>query len=217
MEKILFSLGDHCAPADAIRDIFGVQSTSCFDWLITPTKALIDILDTNAEKFGLKISYAMNGASIFCENYGCYYHHEFEKNNNGICTITPESLSECRSKLIYKYNKMINLAKKYDPIFLRYIHPAARPSNDSDYIYDIATLNKIDLALSKSIGKSDYKLIFITIEENSNKLIQDNELFDNKFFIRSHTGGQNKEEQNKFWFETFKEFGVKNLTENEYK
>jgi hypothetical protein len=120
MNRTFISLGDHCDVGDGFRNFFGKEPSSPFDWLITPTHALIDILNTRGDKFGLSISYAMDGFSVMCESYGCLYHHEFERNANNICVITPEHLKNCRDKLTYKFKKMVSLsAAECNPVFIR--------------------------------------------------------------------------------------------------
>ncbi|ESX66918.1 hypothetical protein X759_27015 [Mesorhizobium sp. LSHC420B00] len=41
---------------------------------------------------------------------GQIYRHEFDRTKSHAVIFTPEALQSCREKLIYKYNKMINIA-----------------------------------------------------------------------------------------------------------
>jgi hypothetical protein len=203
MATSFISLGDHCSVGFAIRKFFKEQPGSPFDWLITPTNALIDILNTNGEKFGLSISYAMNGHSIMCESYGCLYHHEFSRNAKDHCIVTVDDLKNCREKLLHKYKKMINLCQpEKNPVFIRYIHPSCYPENGDTFIYTKDTIFKIHEALKYSIGHDQFNLLFVTVEKTlfQDNLIEPCELMsEGKIECIKYTGDYTEQDIDDFW------------------
>ncbi len=210
----VLSLGSHCEPAFQIERFFKTKANSPFDWLISTNDSFLKILKTDGELFGLRIKYAMNGTSIYCEEYGCYYHHEFERDKEGLMIITPSSLKDCREKLLYKYNQMIEFARKSKPLFIRYIHPAESASIQGQPLYTLEKINEIFNILSEKIGHSNFELAFITIEKNNNYLIDVSavEKFPVHLFI--YDGEFEKNLVDEYWDNFFKSFGFEKRIES---
>lgn len=62
--------------------------------------------ETNGSHFGLAGTYDPFSECIKCDHYGVLYAHEFKKGSSGKPVVTNEQLINCRSKLLYKHNKM---------------------------------------------------------------------------------------------------------------
>lgn len=207
MASSFISLCDHCNVGFALRKFFKEEPASPFDWLITPTNALIDILNTGGEKFGLSISYAMNGNSIVCESYGYLYHHEFSRNAKDHCIVTVEDLKNCREKLLHKYKKMIDLSKmEKNPLFIRYIHPSSQLENGATFVYTKDTILKIHEAIKNAIGHDQFKLSFVTVEKTKfqENLIEPCELMsEGKIKCIKYAGDYTEQDIDDFWGKIF--------------
>jgi hypothetical protein len=208
MPNVFISLGDHCTVGFAIRKFFKTEPSSCFDWLITPTNALIDILNTKGEMFGLRISHAWDINSVMCESYGCFYHHEFDRNEKGNCVITPENLRSCRDKLIHKYNKMVGICKAQGsfPLFIRNIHPSSYPENGDKFVYTADKISAMMLALENTIQHKNFKLIFTTVEKPKCEdfLIEDCDFVkQGRVLIKKYAGDYSENSVDLFWKEIF--------------
>ncbi|MER8798440.1 hypothetical protein [Mesorhizobium sp. M0520] len=91
-----------------IKRNFKGRPSSCFDWLVTPIASIERILADDGAQFWPRLSASMG--QLLCDNNRAIYRHEFERTKSHPVIFTPEALQSCREKLIYKYNKMINIA-----------------------------------------------------------------------------------------------------------
>lgn len=165
----IFSLGSNCTPSLQINRHLGIKPTSPFDWLVTPFDSIIKILQTDGKLFGTSISTALNGKTAFCENYGVFYHHEFTRRVGTEQVIFDvESIENCRNKLLFKYNRMIEICKISKPIFVRYLSGTDVPT---DRLGCTLSLNASDAEqlcqiISSKIHHKNYHIIFIKSENN---------------------------------------------------
>jgi len=198
----ILSLGSHCEPSDHYRRFFGEEPSSPFDWLITPLSSLLKILEDNGNSFGLKITPALDDTSVECLHYGCLYHHEFEKLPSGKIFITSDQIQNCRDKLTYKYEKMIRIAKNTAPIFVRWVHPTEKPSNQDldDNIFSDNDLNALLNLLEKRIGHKNFCVAFIKTDENLHPIFSSKMAKNfNNIEVHSYRGLSPREEINHFF------------------
>jgi len=149
----------------------------------------------------------MNGKSIMCESYSCLYHHEFSRNSEEHCIITPEDLKNCREKLIHKFKKMVELsAEEMNPVFIRYIHSSSYPKNNDAFIYTEKTIVEISNAISNAIGHDRFKLLFVTVEktEFQDRLLQPCQLIESgKVNCITYSGDYTETDIDAFWGKIF--------------
>lgn len=163
----IISLGSHCDPAIQYRRFFQSEPYSPFDWLITcPLDTLFKIISNDGEHFGDEVTSAMDGTSALCTKYGCYYHHEFERNDLGKMLFSQQSLKNCKEKLQYKYRKCFEIAGKTNPLFIRWANDSEIPSNSDRFLYTYEEVNLLVNTLEKRIGHNNFHLAFIGIKNS---------------------------------------------------
>ncbi|WP_192245614.1 DUF1796 family putative cysteine peptidase [Mesorhizobium silamurunense] len=159
--EAIFSLGSDCTPANQIRRYFKRRPSSCFDWLVTPVASIERILADDGSQFGLRVSACFNGTTALCENYGIIYHHEFDRKTSNAVIFTPESLRSCRDKLIYKYNKMLDIARTRKTLFVRYVSGTDAPGDrQRGQPFGTEGLQEMITLLEKKLGHSSFHLAF---------------------------------------------------------
>ena len=168
----IISLGSHCVPSDHYRRFFKQEPSSPFDWMITPIASLISILEDDGKQFGLKITPAMDATSALCVNYGCYYHHEFDKTSDNKIIVTEEALRTCREKLSYKYQKMLSIARASQPLFVHWMHSAWHPADPEkeNFIFTADQVRRLHSLLQDKLQHNDFQIAFITTDENLHPL-----------------------------------------------
>ena len=165
----IISLGSHCEPGIHYRRFFGAEPYSPFDWLITyPLETLLKILDTDGKYFGDEVAFAMDGTSAICTKYGCFYHHEFERNEKGMVLISSQALKICKEKLNYKYLKFINIARNTNPLFIRWSHGAEYPSKSDKFIYTIDEVSSIYKTIEDKLGHQNFHIAFVGVKNINN-------------------------------------------------
>lgn len=80
-----FSLGLSCQTAHQVRRIFNQERAGYFDWLITPTYSLVELLEKNFSSLdfpSFKAYYqGSRRDSVLEENSGIFFHHDFPRTN----------------------------------------------------------------------------------------------------------------------------------------
>jgi hypothetical protein len=155
----VFSLGSNCTPAHQIRRYFNGRPSSPFDWLVTPFSSISRIFHNDGADFCLDIAECNGGTSVFCARYGVLYHHEFRIGHGEDIAITEEKRANSRSKLLYKYDKMLSIARKTRTLFLRY-------GSGTDISGDVDAVTSRELAalvdvLQGKLGHSDFEVCYI--------------------------------------------------------
>lgn len=159
--EAIFSLGSDCTPATQIRRYFKRRPSSCFDWIVTPIASIEEILADDGARFGLRVSACFNGTSAFCENYGVVYHHEFDRTTSNAVIFTPEALRSCREKLIYKYNKMLDIARTRKTLFVRYVSATDAPGDQQmGKTFGVDDLQEMVTLLEKKLGHSRFHVAY---------------------------------------------------------
>lgn len=158
----VFSLGSNCTPAHQLRRYFGAGSRSCFDWLITPLRSIERILADDGAGFCSDVSECYDGASAFCERYGVLYHHEFRPHGYGHVVIDEAAKERARSKMLYKYNKMVSLARGHRTLFLRYGSGTDAPG-DNDAVTDREMVDLVEVLKAK-LDHDNFEVCYIRQE-----------------------------------------------------
>ena len=166
----IISLVSHCEPSDHYRRYFKKQPCSPFDWMITHFDSILRIFQDDGRSFGDKVSPAYEGASAMCEVYECFYHHEFDKNEENKVIISIDSLNNTKEKLIYKYNKMLEVSREKMPVFIRWPHPSERPKS-GEYIFTENDVDSLYCMLKEKLLHEYFHIAFIKTDENLNAII----------------------------------------------
>ncbi|SDO05835.1 Putative papain-like cysteine peptidase [Phyllobacterium sp. OV277] len=139
------SLGAWCQTAYQIEKHNFPHTKSCFDWLVTPWDGLISILETQGARFGTAATYDPISDCIKCDHYGVLYAHEFKKDSLGKPVITDEQLLNCRSKLLYKHNKMATTLEAGGSVLFVRFGGAVTPATAFPHNRDFNPRNEADL------------------------------------------------------------------------
>lgn len=155
----VFSLGSSCTPAHQLRRYFQKRPSSCFDWLVTPFSSISRVFADDGASFCLDVAECFDGASVLCAHYGVMYHHEFRLPGHSRVTVNDEAKSNARAKLIYKYNKMLSIARENRTLFLRYGSGTDAPGDIGD-VTDHELISIVDI-LKEKLGHSEFELCYI--------------------------------------------------------
>ena len=103
-QKIV-SLGSNCEITWNIRSYFGIEEAYPFDWWMTPYHSLLKILDNNFE--GLfdeqNIRIATDKLTVVDKKYNILYHHDFERDEEGLIIADNLAFQLLRLKEKYQY------------------------------------------------------------------------------------------------------------------
>jgi hypothetical protein len=164
------SLGAWCQVAFQVKKHEWPLQESCFDWLVTPWDSLLKVLETDGELLGKDVFYEPAAISFKCSHYGLLYYHEFPQDNDGKPYLAEDALSNVRSKLIYKYRKMVDRLQSGDVkrvLFIRYggaaVPAYALPyhSHDLENQRDGGDLNSLLALLQKKFPRIEPSLLFL--------------------------------------------------------
>lgn len=155
----VISLGAHCGAATYQEKFFGNKTTSCFDWLVTPIDSVIKVLEDNGASFGLEFSASRSGAAAICQKYGLIYMHEFPCESDSRIRFSAAIIENVRSKLLYKYDRMIATAAAGRPLFVRYNIAADASDRHAVNPLATATLTRLDELICARIGHSNFHVV----------------------------------------------------------
>ena len=79
----IVGVGGHCQTAYQIRRHFNVDKAYPFDWWVTPTIGLVELLETGFEDIfreeNIKIVYEKSGPAVTCSRYRLMHYHDFDE------------------------------------------------------------------------------------------------------------------------------------------
>ena len=157
----IFSLGGHCEPSLAMNLYFDAKrANSAFDWLVTPYRSLLAVLQDDGEQLG--IDFRLMGGSIFCERYRLNYHHEFSRTVRDEITFSARQISDLRDKLIYKHREMLRVARETSVVFIRLgVATDVRGDHHQGGALSLWDVEELSSILRRKLGHTDYKLVLI--------------------------------------------------------
>ena len=127
------SLGSNCEITGNIRSYFKIEEAYPFDWWMTPYHALLKILDNNFD--GLfeeqNIIVPHDKLSIIDKKYNILYHHDFERDKEGLIVTDNLELQLLHLKEKYHYlqQRFITKLSGKKILFIR-----NRCGNDPNYL-----------------------------------------------------------------------------------
>lgn len=123
----IISLGGHCQTAYQIRRHFGTDKAYPFDWWVTPTKALVELLESGFvdifREEHMKIVQEDTGPAVMCGKYGLMHYHDFDEAKiNGVYSpyLVRTKCAQNNSKFSYLITRLLNLSGKV--LFVRFSH-----------------------------------------------------------------------------------------------
>ncbi|UTV56513.1 DUF1796 family putative cysteine peptidase [Burkholderia arboris] len=123
----IISLGGHCQTAYQIRRHFGTDKAYPFDWWVTPTKALVELLESGFvdifREEHMKIVHEDSGPAVMCNRYGLMHYHDFDEAKiNGVYSpyLVRSKCAQNNSKFAYLISRLLNLSGKV--LFVRFSH-----------------------------------------------------------------------------------------------
>ena len=118
------SLGSTCQPAYWIRNELKQPEAYFFDWLITPPKALVKVLEDGVNDLLLSdnLSIHHKGIRVVDDFYGLEFQHDFPEDEKGLILDGYENhISGVKEKYIRRYERFLKLFQdKSEVCFVRY-------------------------------------------------------------------------------------------------
>ena len=120
----IISLGSFCQTAYQIRRYFGCEKAHTFDWWVTPTVGLVELIESQFidlfVESNMTIVEEEAGAAVMCARYGLMHYHDFD--NSKIAGRPAPFLvrAECKnniSKFSYLVKRLLSINGKV--LFIR--------------------------------------------------------------------------------------------------
>lgn len=123
----IISLGGHCQTAYQIRRYFGIDKAYPFDWWVTPTIALVELIEGGFvdifREENMRIVRESSGPAVMCSRYGLMHYHDFDEAKiNGVYSpyLVRTKCAQNNSKFSYLLTRLLNLSGKV--LFVRFSH-----------------------------------------------------------------------------------------------
>lgn len=156
------SLGQRCDVAWQIRRRFNIDTTSPFDWLVTPLPAVTRLINEGFSKITnnlVEAEYADNHWTIYNTDYRIHLHHEFPRAENGTMA---ENWRDHIPKVAEKFNflgeRFFNTMRNADSVIfirnggdLEMPREKPIPTTESDYIAILEALETITTNFKKLV------------------------------------------------------------------
>jgi len=164
----IVGLGGKCVLAHQIRRHFNVSAAHVFDWWVTPTPALIDLLENNFS--GLfepeNMTPCEGGKSTVCSFTGILHPHDFEQSPESSLVFREKVSEKCRVNK-EKYAALANRFRQLKGriLFIRYgdgTHNATSHFSP----YSASTINRLVKALELRAPDANFDLLLVLGDES---------------------------------------------------
>lgn len=118
--KSAISLGAHCCVGYQINRIYGKRFSGPFEWTVSPFESVIKTIREKAENISIELRGISDGTSAVDNHYGICFHHEFIRDQNEKILFSAESIRNCRSKMLHKWDRMRRHLREGPVLFVRY-------------------------------------------------------------------------------------------------
>lgn len=166
----IISLGARCQTAHQIRRYFGVQTPWPFDWWVTPTMSLIELLendfdglfDPNCLEIGDGKAPGDGKHWTLCRRTGVIHAHDFERDQVTWEIDMTKFPAMCAANRV-RYGAVIDWFRRLEGrvLFVRcgkgFNHRSVR-----DAYYSVETLNRLMAALDKRLPGVDARLLLLS-------------------------------------------------------
>lgn len=163
----IVSLGSFCQTAYQIRKNFPSEKASIFDWWVTPTFGLVELLE---EDFGnlfqpdnMQIVDEDTGKAVMCKHYGIMHYHDFKNEEDRVDGMLKPLLvrAACArnlAKVAHLYRRLSSLSGNV--LFIRFAHGHVHHyQRNADF--DDALLIRLVKALEQCVPNADFKILLL--------------------------------------------------------
>ncbi len=174
----IIGLGGHCQTAYQIRRYFGVRKAYPFDWWVTPTIGLVELVETEFSDLfkedNLKIVHEKTGPAVTCTKYHLMHYHDFDEakiNGHYSPYLVRTQCAKNHSKFSYLISRFLNLKGKI--LFIRFSHGWTE-FDDRTCIFDEVLLKRLIDALNKMLPNAE--ITFLLLNDYKSETGLDTEL-----------------------------------------
>src|ERR1700761_837418 len=155
----IIGLGGHCQTAYQIRRYFGVDKAYPFDWWVTPTVGLVELLESGFSDLfkeeNMKIVLEKTGPAVTCAKYHLMHYHDFDEAKIAGQYSPYLVRTQCaknNSKFSYLITRLLNLTGKI--LFVRFSHGWTE-FDDRVCMFNEALLKRLVDAMNKMLPNAD--------------------------------------------------------------
>jgi Putative papain-like cysteine peptidase (DUF1796) len=173
----IISLGSFCQTAHQIRRHFGCENAHIFDWWVTPTVALVELMESGFSDLfseqNMTIVTEAEGEAVMCARYGLMHYHDFDDAKiSG--TLSPflvrAACQENMSKFSYLLKRLLKLSG--DVLFIRAGSGYVKNySKNMEFNIELAT--RFTNALERLIPAVNFKILLL----DSSAVLEDRRFF----------------------------------------
>ena len=159
----IVSLGAHCETTHHIRRRFGCDATQPFDWLVTPTLALVELLENDfSEMFltrNMRVIY--DGDGVLCGRYGTVHYHDFggaKPEGKYLQRLVAEDCARNRDKFAFLARRFRELSGRV--LFIR-VDDGMVYQGDRNGDFDDALFARFARAIERLLPGVDYQVLLL--------------------------------------------------------
>lgn len=161
----IIGMGGHCQTAFQIRRYFDLDRAYPFDWWVTPTIGLVELLETGFEDIFredyIKIVQETTGPAVTCSRYHLMHYHDFDeaKINDAFSPYLVRQLCERNnSKFAYLITRLLNLSG--DVLFIRHANGWTE-FDDRVCQFDPSLIQRFQVAINKLLPNVNVTLLIL--------------------------------------------------------
>ncbi|MDZ4791384.1 MAG: DUF1796 family putative cysteine peptidase [Hyphomicrobiales bacterium] len=164
MYEKCISLGATCTPAWQIRNYCHLAKAYPFDWLVTSFGSLIEVIESDFEKFvdcdDLQV--IRDGGTVLNTRYNLLHHHDFQRISGKIDPGWKSSAVEVASKYEYLANRWRSLSEYEDKVL--FVRHQGHLDADFKYLSPLVEddMHILQATLSRRFPRLDFDILFVT-------------------------------------------------------
>lgn len=165
----IISLGSFCQTAYQIRRHFACEKAHAFDWWVTPTVGLVELVESGFLELFIENNMTIveedDGAAVMCSRYGLMHYHDFDDakvNGRPIPFLVRAACANNISKFSYLVKRLLNLSGKV--LFVRAGSGYVK-HYEKNMEFDAALLERFIKAMERLLPNVEFKMLLLNCAE----------------------------------------------------
>ena len=161
----IISLGSFCQTAYQIRRYFGYEKAHAFDWWVTPTCGLVELIESQFidlfDEKNMTIVEEDAGAAVMCSRYGLMHYHDFDDSKIAGRPTPFLVRAECTkniSKFAYLIKRLLSVNGKV--LFIR-VGMGYVQHYDKNMEFDEELLKRFIAAMERILPNIEFQILLL--------------------------------------------------------
>lgn len=173
----IVSLGSFCQTAHQIRRHFGCETAHMFDWWVTPTIGLVELMESGFSNLFLEhnmtIVKEVEGEAVMCAHYGLMHYHDFD-DAKLLGKINPFLVRAACQQNISKFSYLLKrlLTLSGDVLFVRAGSGYVK-NYDKNMEFNVELATRFTNALERLLPEVSFKVLLL----DSVSILEDQRFF----------------------------------------